>query len=144
MKEKEVLLLLLVLAICQCDQIQTEAKNSIYPTKTGCDPSLMRGLSLPTSSIPDNLALSSLYRTIINSTSPTQVLNDLTKYSPAFVGLFLTYIQQIRILGKKVEAADPATRARCMTGYQLKRCTQVCTADIVATPEYRPDCNPEI
>jgi hypothetical protein len=66
----------------------------------------MRGLAMPTEQIPDNQAVLSLYRTIKNSTNPSQVLSELTKYSPTFVGLFLTYIQQIRLLRKKVEAAD--------------------------------------
>ena len=61
---------------------------------------------MPTEQIPDNQAVLSLYRTIKNSTNPSQVLSELTKYSPTFVGLFLTYIQQIRLLRKKVEAAD--------------------------------------
>ncbi len=82
----------------------------------------MRGLSQPTSQIPDTQAFRSLYATIKNSTNPTQVLSNLTKYTPIFVGLFLTYIQQIRILGKKVGAADLETRTRCMTGYQTKYC----------------------
>ena len=61
---------------------------------------------MPTAQIPDNQAVLSLYRTIKNSTNPSQVLSELTKYSPTFVGLFLTYIQQIRLLRKKVEATD--------------------------------------
>jgi hypothetical protein len=66
----------------------------------------MRGLAMPAAQIPDNQAVLSLFRTIKNSTNPSQVLSELTKYSPTFVGLFLTYIQQIRLLRKKVEAAD--------------------------------------
>ena len=122
MKGKEVLLVLLLLAVSQSEKFLTSSKSTVYPTKGGCDPSLMRGLSQPTSQIPDNQAFQSLFETIKNSTSPSQVLYNLTKYTPRFVGLFLTYIQQINLLKKRVEAADSATRARCLTGFQVKQC----------------------
>jgi hypothetical protein len=121
MKRNAFLLVLLLLAVSHSEKFFTSSKTTAY-IKGSCDPALMRGLSQPSSQIPNSQAFKSLLETIKNSTNPSQVLYNLTRYTPKFVGLFLTYIQQINLLRKRVKAADSAIRERCMAGYQVKRC----------------------